>query len=227
MTSKMNVSEYLQRFENARSTDDRTRIFTEFENACPSPSELIEFYNAWGKVYDVDMQNVKYVNPRLVAGEVSALHGNTKDISILDVGAGTGEGGKSLKSQGFVHIDALDASSGMLDLARKLGVHRQFFCELIQEKIHSVKDESYDVVMSSGSFYPRHLEGKHVPVLLNAVKKGGHLIISSCPHNDNDMNVGGEVQRLKEANMLRVIKQAYVPDWYNGDDGSVWVLQRL
>ena len=144
------------------------------------------FYNIWGKDYDEDMISVKYANPGDVSAEAAARF-KDKNIRVVDVGAGTGEGGVKLKEAGFTNIDAFDGSEGMLEKAKTLGVYQNFIQELIpreQVPLQKIEANTYDLAASSGAFYPCHLQGMNLLGFVGIVKKGGLLILSSCPHND-------------------------------------------
>ena len=43
-----------------------------------------------------------------------------------------------LKANGFVHIDALDPSQAMLDLAKKEGLYENYFVDFLNEKQLSI-----------------------------------------------------------------------------------------
>eukprot|EP00994_Dinema_validum_P000784 NODE_1151_length_1077_cov_190.973735_g889_i0.p1 GENE.NODE_1151_length_1077_cov_190.973735_g889_i0~~NODE_1151_length_1077_cov_190.973735_g889_i0.p1 ORF type:complete len:224 (-),score=36.15 NODE_1151_length_1077_cov_190.973735_g889_i0:345-1016(-) len=218
---------FIQDFKAATTTEDRNKIFAAFEDTHPSKEAVAEFYNTWGEgFYNVDMVNESYHNPASVCEEVCQL-GLEKTVSILDAGAGTGAGGQALAAAGFSVIDGIDGSSGMLRKATALGVYRNLFCELIgDDRMQSTPDDSYDLIVSSGSFYPHHLPGSCLPALVRAVKPGGYLVLSSAPHNDEHVGLGQCVQKLKEENCICVIKATYVSKWYHDQDGTMWVLKK-
>jgi hypothetical protein len=80
------------------------------------------------------MAVVEYKNLGDVANEFSKSVpeiDKRKKLKILDLGAGTGVGGLKLKEAGFSNIDASDGSTGMLEVAKKLGVYNNFFPEVL------------------------------------------------------------------------------------------------
>jgi predicted TPR repeat methyltransferase len=143
---------------------DRMDCFAEFETTLPSGELVKEFYGVWAADYDTDMAVAEYNNPVDVAVELEKLFPNTIDVKILDVGAGTGVGGKKLAELGFDNVDATDGSPQMLDIAKKLGVYKNVLpAEVLVkgQRMLNVPVESDDVIVSSGSFYPFHLQGHH------------------------------------------------------------------
>jgi predicted TPR repeat methyltransferase len=209
---------------------ERMDCFKKFETSNPDIELVKQFYDMWGAEYDIDMVVAEYKNTVDVASETEKFFPNNKDIKILDVGAGTGLGGKDLAACGFTNIDATDGSSGMLEEAKKLDVYKNILpAEVLVkgQKMLSVAPGTYDVIASSGSFYPCHLQGYHLPCFLDCVKTGGLLIISSCPHNDEGVNLRPVLAQLEADGIIKIVKETYVPKWFRDDDGDVFVLEKL
>ena len=82
-----------------------------------SPEELSAAYDQWADSYDSDMAEVGYRHPAVALG-LLARYLPTGSAPILDAGAGTGLVGELLGTLGYPEIDALDASPGMLEIAR-------------------------------------------------------------------------------------------------------------
>lgn len=220
---------------------ERMDCFDEFETTIPNQELINEFYNVWAADYDEDMAVAEYNNPTDVAqvlaklvdaGKLEITHnGNKKeDFKILDLGAGTGVGGAKLVELGFTNVDATDGSAGMLEMAKKRGVYRTVLSPeiLVQgQKMTTVPPESYDVITSSGSFYPFHLKGPHLKCFLDCVKTGGLIVISTCPHSDENIGLRPVIQDLAKDGFIEIIEEVYVPKWYRKDDGTVWALKKL
>jgi ubiquinone/menaquinone biosynthesis C-methylase UbiE len=211
---------------------ERMDCFADFETTIPSIELVKEFYDVWAVDYDEDMSVVGYKNPTDVAEVLSTLVApdERKDLKILDLGAGTGVGGAKLVEAGFTNIDATDGSSGMLEEARKLGVYGNVLQPEVLvkgQRMLTVQPETYDVITSSGSFYPFHLQGHHLKCFLDDVKTEGLLVISACPNSDKDIGLRPVIDELVKDAVIEVVKEIYVPDWYREDDGTVWVLKKL
>ena len=150
------------------------------------------FYDLWGNDYDKDMiydQSTNNLSSDFgtfdVVQEVLKLYPNSKDIKILDIAAGTGTLGKLLNNAGFTSIDGTDASRVMLAQAEKCKVYQNLFHEqLVENKKFrdGYRDEYYDIIVSTGSFYPSHLTGNHLQSLISCAKPTGHFIICKCYH---------------------------------------------
>lgn len=212
---------------------ERMDCFDEFETTLPSIELVKEFYDVWAPNYDEDMVVAGYKNPVDVASELAKLVPNIQqrnELRVLDVGAGTGTGGARLKEAGFTNLDATDGSPGMLAEASKLGVYNKILPSEVLvtgQKMRTIAPETYDVITSSGSFYPFHLLGTHLKCFLDCVKTGGLVVISACPHDDKDIGLKPVIEELKKDGIVEVIEEVYVPKWYRADDGTVWALKKL
>lgn len=65
-------------------------------------------------LYDAMMNSINYTEPDEIVKNVIGLKLDTASVKVLDVGAGTGLIGTKLIEEGFKHIDAVDASEGLL-----------------------------------------------------------------------------------------------------------------
>jgi hypothetical protein len=94
------------------------------------------------------------------------------------------------------------------------------------QRMLTVPVESY-VIVSSGSFYPFHLQGHHLTCFLDCAKTGGVLIPSSCPHNDKNMGLKPVVAQLEADGVINIIKKTYIPKWFRDDYGTVFIFEKL
>ncbi|OWF45405.1 Williams-Beuren syndrome chromosomal region 27 protein [Mizuhopecten yessoensis] len=94
-----------------------------------------QFYDSWSKLFDQDMLSDGYSGPSMAADAVAGLYpGDRENVHILDIAAGTGFVGEQLAKHGFVKVDALDPSQGMLDKAKAKGVYQTLICSYFDEK---------------------------------------------------------------------------------------------
>ena len=75
------------------------------------------------------MHNLDYIEPAVAEQLTGKLEGFgfKKDISVLDLGCGSGLVGKQLHKRGYQNIDGLDLSEEFLEEAQKKGVYRYSF----------------------------------------------------------------------------------------------------
>lgn len=99
-------------------------------------------------------------------------------LRILDVGCGTGHMGNLLLQHGYNNLDGHDGSEQMLEIAKHKRVYQNLYCEIfVPGKNSNIPSESYDGVVTVGTFVPGHLNSEHVPEILRILKKGGRLVI--------------------------------------------------
>ena len=121
------------------------------EGLC-SPTEAWLFYFGWSRVYDV-MQKFFTSNEMREAGlELAGVKG---PLEVLDVGAGTGSLSKQVRARcSGGKLTLLDQSAQMLDQARakpELAGCRFEIADATRGL--PFEDDSFDCVVSSGSFY--------------------------------------------------------------------------
>ena len=76
----------------------------------------------------------------------------SKDIKILDAGAGTGIIGEMLVQRGYKHVDALDISQKMLDVAEKKNVYKRLICAPLSDvRVQEIQTGEYDVALCAGT----------------------------------------------------------------------------
>lgn len=134
-------------------------------------NELREAYDAWARTYDKQiMVDYGWSGPRLIAQQVRPLLAD--DAAILDAGAGTGAVGLAARELGFTTLDALDLSLDMLEIARDHGVYRDIRVGILGEPL-DYETDSYDAVVSAGTFTPGHAPPEGFDELIRIVKPGG------------------------------------------------------
>jgi len=139
-----------------------------------SNDKVNEAYKVWAEAYDKDFAMVHPDRAKHMADYLLELVEqagmNKKDLTILDVAAGTGLVGEELKKAGFTvdKVTALDMCPDMLEVSRKKGVYGH----LIQSPFgttlpYGVKARSYDCVIMCGGFAAGHVPLARFPVSIN------------------------------------------------------------
>ena len=95
-----------------------------------------------------------------------------KNISIIDLGAGTGHAALELKKYGFTNIDALDISPEMLKKAKEKDAYTRYICEAVTEKRLGIATGTYDAIISVGAITSGHIKATAFDKILRLVKPG-------------------------------------------------------
>ena len=136
-------------------------------------------YDDWAKTYDAEMADntQDYVGPALASACVLQLIGpeNMAHANILDAGCGTGLVGLHLAQAGAKHVDGIDLSPGMLDIARKTGVYEALDPVDMTLPIPK-RDDAYKVVVCIGTFTQGHVGPEPFSELVRVTDKTGLIV---------------------------------------------------
>ncbi|MEO8107129.1 MAG: class I SAM-dependent methyltransferase [Actinomycetes bacterium] len=141
-----------------------------------SPTELASAYDEWAESYDTAMAEVGYRHPA-VALALLTRHLPSGAGPILDAGAGTGLVGELLGIVGFPEVDALDASPGMLEIARSKDAYREFYHAFLGQPLE-IADSAYAAIVSTGVFTTGHVGVEGLPELFRVTRPGGLIVLS-------------------------------------------------
>ena len=195
------------------------------------PEKVKEFYDGWASKYDSDTADSEYMGPAFAAKLFTDMDLSEKpdngDCRILDAGCGTGFVGVALSSHGYKFIDGFDLSEVMAKKAADSGCYREVKGNIdMMLAAQSYPMQSYDAVLSIGVFTLGHVPPEALSVLIELVKPGGILLVSTRSHYYDQSNFQEVVDRMiadGDLNLLQLIKNAP----YNNDgDAHYWVLQR-
>ena len=142
--------------------------------ALETVEDNLELYANWASDYENDFaSSMDYILPNQVAQIFFKMGGKGP---VLDVGAGTGLGGVALANLGISPIDAMDLSDAMLNEASKKKVYRHFFTADITQPLKT--KNSYQGIISSGTFTHGHVGPSALDNLLSIAKKGTFFTLS-------------------------------------------------
>lgn len=140
-----------------------------------TPEETKGLYADWADSYDTTFaQKMYYQSPRLVADAYSAAGGCG---NVLDVGAGTGIVGEMLVRLDLTPVHALDFSPEMLEVARRKDIYETLTEGDITARL-DLADESFDGVVSAGTFTNGHVGPEGLDELLRVAKHGALFVLT-------------------------------------------------
>jgi predicted TPR repeat methyltransferase len=149
----------------------------------------VRFYRKWAVDYDHQMLDILgYTSPASIA-EILLQHLPDRDAAVLDVGCGTGLTCRVLAENGYARLDGIDLSAEMLAVARERGIYRQLLQGDVTEPL-ALESNSYDGVISSGTFTHGHVGPEPLPEIFRVLKSGG--ILACTVHQDLWQSMGFE-----------------------------------
>jgi SAM-dependent methyltransferase len=170
------VGRLCERVSGNRSGGAMTESRLDTVYSATSPGELSRAYDEWADSYDSDMAEVGYRHPP-VALALLTRRLPSGSCPILDAGAGTGLVGELLGTLGYPEVDALDASSGMLEIARRKNTYRELHHAFLGEPL-PFEDGRYAAAVSTGVFTAGHVGVEGLPELLRVVRPGGLIVLT-------------------------------------------------
>ena len=152
----------------------KNEILEQIYNLSGKPEDCVDAYKDWAKTYDEDtVGGMNYVAPRIAAQRLGELL--PSDALVLDAGCGTGLAGVELTNLGFKTIDGMDISPEMLAEARKKGPYRNLQTEDMTQAL-GYDTNTYDAVISVGTFTHAHVGPKGFNELVRITKPGGAVV---------------------------------------------------
>jgi SAM-dependent methyltransferase len=153
-----------------------TESFLDTVYNATSPDELSAAYDQWARTYDNDMAEVGYRHPTM-ASALLTRYAPAGTSPILDAGAGTGLMGELLGTLGYPVVDALDASPGMLEIARRKNAYRELHHAFLGQPL-PFADGRYAAAVSTGVFTAGHVGAEGIPELCRVVRAGGPIVLT-------------------------------------------------
>ena len=150
-----------------------------------SAEAIKDYYAQWAETYDADLVG-DHISPyHMVKTLVSWLGQNRPqqkldELSVMDIGCGTGLVARALIEQGFKFIDGVDLSPEMIVKAQQLGIYRELSANVdINRDVHHQWYQQYAVVTCCGVFTLGHVQPESLRTMLRFVEPGGWLIATT------------------------------------------------
>ena len=204
--------------------NNESSINLEDAYALETPDDNRNLYRNWASTYDDDfaLRN-KYVYPKSISSICAGLVDTTSQLSILDIGCGTGIVGTCLSELLRTSIiDGVDISPEMLEVAQSKiradanPVYSQLF-EADLTKSISFADAKYDIAISAGTFTHGHLGPDALINVLSVVRPGGRMVVGI---NKEHFGANGFNASLQQAQISKRISAPTFSEVQIYDEGS-------
>jgi len=152
-------------------------------------ASMVDFYRKWAADYDHQMLNeLGYTSPTKIAQQLSQ-HLPDTESTVFDIGCGTGLTCVFLAAKGYTNLDGIDLSPDMVRVASERGIYRELLVGDVNQALKR-NDESYDAVISSGTFTHGHVGPEPLDEIFRILKPGG--ILACTIHQDLWTTMGFE-----------------------------------
>jgi len=152
-------------------------------------ASMVDFYRKWAADYDHQMlDELGYTSPTRIAQQLSRYLPDTES-TVFDIGCGTGLTCVFLAEKGYTNLDGIDLSPDMVRVASERGIYRELLVGDVNQALKR-DDESYDAVISSGTFTHGHVGPEPLDEIFRILKPGG--ILACTIHQDLWTSMGFE-----------------------------------
>ncbi len=162
-------------------------------------------YDEWSRSYESDLLGgLGYTGHLIAAGALAAILPD-KASSIIDIGCGTGLVGQELQASGYTHIDGIDISDEMLNIARPRTIYGNLILgDMMKETV--IKTGAYQAAVCAGSFAPGHLGPECYPEIIRLVEPGSPIVIFMNGAHFVEDGYEAHIKRLEQASVWQVIE---------------------
>lgn len=193
-----------------------------------TPEEAKVMYGNWAEDYDDSFGKAwGYIAPREIA---NILRGQISEAAeILDIGAGTGLVAENLRG---LTVDALDITPEMLAKAEPKGLYRKLMVGDLTTAL-DIPDNSYDAIVSCGTFTHGHVGPVCFPELLRITRPGAVFACGTIGPVLDGAGFGSELARLVAAGKITPVAWRDIPIYEDAehphakDRGLVMVFRRI
>jgi SAM-dependent methyltransferase len=158
------------------SSKQETDVWLERVYGAGDRAALEKHYDQWADTYDADLQQVGYLHLPVITG-LLGRHVPRKDAAILDAGVGTGQVGAVLNLLGYNNLSGIDMSEAMLAVADRRQCYADLRRGILGEPL-SYLDNSFDAIISIGTFTLGHAPPQAFEELSRILEPGGFLMFS-------------------------------------------------
>jgi SAM-dependent methyltransferase len=192
------------------------------------PEDARRMYGDWATTYEASFaQAWGYIAPREIA---AILKGEIRsDAEILDIGAGTGLVAEHLRG---LTVDAIDITREMLEIAQPKGLYRNLIVEDLTRAL-DIADQSYDAVISCGTFTHGHVGPECFPELLRITRPGAVFACGTIGPVLDGAGFGSALARMVAHGQITPVGWRDIPIYegaahpHKDDRGLVMVFRRI
>lgn len=171
---------------------------------------IAEHYNELSSHYEEVYLTAGYHDPLRCAELTKEIFGDASgEVHVFDMGCGTGLVGQYLKERGFNHVVGVDASAGMLEVAKQKGSYEELH-ELFLGKPETFPEQfrnRFDAITAAGILAEGHLDNNVFEEMLLALKDNGYAVFATRTMYLEQYSYGQKIKELEEQNRWKLVKE--------------------
>ena len=153
----------------------KSMISTIYQTLHAADSEELEgIYKKWASNYDHDVVELAGYVGHLITSSLLISKLKNKKAKILDAGCGTGLVGEILFENNYKHIEGVDFSQEMLDVAIQKQVYQSLRLVDLTKNL-DYEDNLFDAIICAGTFTCGHVGPKVLLEMVRITKKDGYI----------------------------------------------------
>ena len=186
-----------------------------------SPEEILKYYKDWSdnNKYNKDMIEWNYTAPKETVNVLKKYVLN-KNFKILDAGCGTGLVGIELKKFGYLHVEGIDFSQDMLDLAPE-GIYKNLQKADLNLNL-KFKDDTYDSIVCVGTFTYGHVKAHALDELIRITKNKGFICFTINEGIYKEYGFDKKIKELSDSKFWNV-KEFFKSNYITSKDVRAWL----
>ncbi|MCS4505771.1 hypothetical protein KBTX_02120 [wastewater metagenome] len=176
-----------------------------------SREELAAIYRDWAETYEDDLTGAGYSHP-VVCLPLITRYVASGDTPLLDAGCGTGMIGPWLRQLGYSHVEGLDASDDMLEVAGRKEAYAVLRKAFLGEDI-PFADDGFGAAVCMGVFTRGHVGPEGLDDLVRVVRPNGVIVFTVNEAMFERDGFRDRIEKLVEAGTCTEIETVgpYVP----------------
>jgi predicted TPR repeat methyltransferase len=180
-------------------------------------------YDAVADQYEKLMVTMGHPDPEQ-CGEMalSLLGSDLSQMSALDMGCGTGMVGAALKVRGVAEIIGIDASAGMIEIAKQKNCYDQIIhMYLGKPSAYPAKLRSrFDIITAAAILAEGHLGVEVFDEMIHSLKRGGYAIFTTREMYLDKYNYRHAIEELERRGFWKKVKESKFQKYQNIEKGT-------
>ncbi len=188
--------------------------------------DIFDLYTEWAESYEQDMNKNGYRTPERCASDLANVT-TDRNLSILDMGCGTGYSGLALQKAGFTNIDGTDINPAMLEMARFRNIYNNVYLGTIEKPLPE-NISTYSMISAIGVIGSGAAPVELLKELLGAISPGTLFVFSLNEHTLKDPAFAGAIEESIDTGVCDLVSRSIGPHLEKlNTTSTIFVLKKI